>query len=89
MFLFLFALICHILKMANEHGVTLIPVYISTLPRVKAEYLLQGRLVPKWHLLNIAEAVFQLWHQPEVDLLASSCTNQCQHNYTFENLLPV
>ena len=32
-----------------------------------------------WHLLpHIAHAVFHLWGQPKVDLLASSCTSQCQ-----------
>ena len=50
---------------------------------VEANYLFQGKLVPGLHLLPcIAQAAFQLWGQPEVDLLPSYCTNQCQP-YTF------
>ena len=38
---------------------------------------LLGSLVPKWHLLpHIARAEFHLWGQLDMDLLASSCTNQ-------------
>ena len=49
-----------------------------------------GSLVPEWHLLLfIAQATFQLWGQPEVDLLTSSYTNQHQHYYTLENPLPL
>ena len=32
---------------------------------------------------------FQLSSEPEVDLFASLCTNQCQHYSTLENLLPL
>ena len=43
-----------------------------------ANYLLWKRLVEEWHLLPcIAQAAFQLWGHPEVNLLPSSHTNQC------------
>ena len=32
---------------------------------------------------------FSLWGLPEVDLLASSCSTQCQHYFTLETPLPV
>ena len=88
--LFLSWLAYHILNLANKHGITLIPIHTPIHLNVKANYLSQGRLVPEWHLLpQIAQEAFKLWGQPEVDLLASSCTNQCQHYYTFENPLPL
>ena len=34
---------------------------------MEADYLLQGRFVPEWHLYCIAEAVFHLWGEVEVD----------------------
>ena len=48
-----------------------------------------GWLLLQWHLLpHIDQAAFCIWVLPEVDLLVSSCTIQCQHYYTFENSLP-
>ena len=48
-----------------------------------------GGLIPAWHLLShIVSTVFCFWGPPEVDLLASSYTNQCQHYYTLENPSP-
>ena len=32
---------------------------------------------------------FSLWGLPDVDLLASSCSTQCQHYYTLESPLPL
>ena len=40
-------------------------------------------------LPQMTQAAFQLWDLPEVDLLASSCTTQYQHYYTFETPLPL
>ena len=52
--------------------------------------LSQRRLVPEWHLFpDIAEAACQWCNELEVDLLASSHTNQCQHYYILENPLPL
>ena len=87
--LFLFTLACHILNLANKHAITLIPAYVPTHLSVKADYLLQGKLIPNWHLLlHIAQAALQHCSQIEVDLLASSRTNQCQLYYTLERPLP-
>ena len=64
------------MNLVEKHGITLHPVYIPTHFNVEADYLLQGWLVPKWHLLPcIGKAVFHLWGQPEVDLLALSHNN--------------
>ena len=50
----------------------------------------QGQLVPGGHLPPcIAQATFHLWVQVDVDLLTSSCTNQCQCYYTIESPLPL
>ena len=85
---FLYREACHILNLDNKHGITLIPVYIPTLLSMDANYLTWGRLVPGWHLLpHSAEVAFQLKVNWEVDLLASSCTNGCQHYYLLENQL--
>ena len=86
---FLSRLACQILSLTNKHAVTLIPAYIPTHLNVKADYLSQGCILPEWHLLpQVAQAAYQLWHLPEVDLLASSLTTQCQHYYTLEPPLP-
>ena len=83
-------LACHILNLANKYDSTLIPAYIPTDLNVEAVYLSQERLFSEWHLLpHLALAVFQLWGQPEVDLLLYSHTNQCWHYYTLENPLPL
>ena len=76
----------HILNLADKHGVTLIPAYIPFHVNVAADYLSQERLFAVWYLLpHIGNTVFQLWHQPKVDLLASSFINQCQNYYTFDH----
>ena len=76
---FLSSLACHILNLANKHGITFILAYISTHLNVEADYLFQDQLVPKVHLLpHTAQAVFCLWDLQEVDLLSSSCTNKCR-----------
>ena len=47
-------------------------------------------MFPEWHLLpQIAQAAFYLWGLPEVDLLTSSCSIQCQHYFTLETPLPL
>ena len=75
---------CHYL-LVYVNGITLIPVYIPTHLNVEADYLLQGWLVPEWHLLlHRAQAGFKLWGQAELELLASSHTNQYYHYYTLE-----
>ena len=42
----------------------------------------------EWHLFSQV-AAFHLWGLPEVDLLASSHSTQCQHYYTLEYPLPL
>ena len=57
---------------------------------MEPDYLSWGRLDPEWHLLpHIGHAVFHCLDQQEVDLLASSPTNKCQHYYTLENPIPL
>ena len=74
------------LNLSDMHDINLIPVYLPTHLNVEADYLSWRRVVLEWHLLpSRAQATFQLLGQPEVDLLASSCSHQCQHYYTFEN----
>ena len=85
---FLSRLACQILSLTDKHSITLIPAYSPTHPNVQANYLSQGQLLLEWHFLpHIAQVAFQLWGLPEVDLLASSLTSQCQHYYTLEMLL--
>ena len=49
-------------------------IHIQTYLSVEAIFL-HGTLVPEWHLLFcIAEVIFQLLDQPEIDLLVSSHT---------------
>ena len=87
---FLSRLACQILSLTNKHGITLLPAYIPTHLNVEADFLFWDRLLPEWHLLpQVAQAVFHLWGLPEVDLLASSCSTQCQHYFTLETPLPV
>ena len=80
---FLYRLVCHILNLADKHGITLIPGYISTHLNVEAKYLV-GK-VSEWCILpNIAQLAFHLWDPLEVYLLLSSCINQWQLYYTLE-----
>ena len=86
---FLSRLACQILSMTNKHGITLIPAYIPTHPNVEADYLSWDQMLPEWHLLpQVAQTAFHLWDLPEVDLLESSHSTQCQHYYILESLLP-
>ena len=86
---FLSRLACWILSLTDKHGITLIPAYIPTHLNVGANYLSQDQMLLEWHLLpQVAQAAFHLWGLSEVDLLASSCSTQCQHYYTLESPLP-
>ena len=40
------------LNVADKHGITVIPVYISTHHSVEADYILFGNLIPEWNLLS-------------------------------------
>ena len=88
---FLSRLACQILSLTNKHGITLIPAYIPTHLNVEAGYLPEDQLLPEWHLLPWVahHAAFCLWGLPEVDLLASSHSTQCQHYFTLETPLPL
>ena len=87
---FLSRLACQILSLTDKHGITLIPAYILTKLNVETDYLSQGWMLPEWHLLpQVAQAAFHLWGLPEVDLVASSHTTECQDYYTLEFLLPL
>ena len=81
---------CWILSMINEDGITLIPAYIPTHLNEEADYLSTDQMFPEWHLLpQVAQAAFHFWGLPEMDLLASSHSTQCQHYYTMESPIPV
>ena len=85
---FLSRLVCRILHLTDKHSITLIPAYILTHLNVEANYLSWGQLLLEWHLLpQIAQVAFHLWGLPEVALLASSHTTQCQHYCTLETPL--
>ena len=85
---FLSRLACWILSLTDKHGITLLPAYIPTHLNVEADYLSQDQLLLEWHLLpQVAEVAFCLWGLPEVDLVASSHSIQCQHYFTLETLL--
>ena len=87
---FLSRLACWILSLTDKHGITLLPAYIPTHFNVEADFLSRDRLLPEWHLLpQVAQAAFPLWGLPEVDLLASSHSTQCQHYFTLETPLPL
>ena len=87
---FLSILAFQILSLTGKYGITLIPAYIPTHLGMEADYLLQDWLLPEWHLLSqVAQTAFHLWGIPDMDLLASSHSTQCQHYYTFESPLPL
>ena len=87
---FLSRLACQILSLTDKHGITLLPAYIPTHLNVEADYLSWDWLLSEWHLLpQVAQTAFPLWGLPEVDLLASSCSAQCQHYFTLETPLPL
>ena len=84
---FLSRLACQILSLTDKHGITFIPAYIPTHLNVEADYLSWDQLFPEWHLLP--QVAFCLWGLPEIDLLASSHSTQCQHYFTLETPLPL
>ena len=87
---FLSRLACWILSLTDKHGITLLPAYTPTHLNVEADFLSQDQLFPEWYLLpQVAQAAFHLWGLPEVDLLASSHSTQCQHYFTLETPLPL
>ena len=87
---FLSRLACQIQSLTDKHGITLIPAYIPTHLNVEVDYLSQDQLLPEWHLVpQVAHVAFCLWGLPEVDLLASSHSTQCQYYYTLETPLPL
>ena len=87
---FLSRLACWISSLTDKHGITLLPAYIPTHLNVEADFLSQNLLLPEWHLLpQVAQAAFHLWGLPEVDLLVSSHSTQCQHYFTLETPLPL
>ena len=87
---FLSRLACWILSLTDKHGITLIPAYIPTHLNVEADYLSQDCLLPEWYLLpQVVQAAFHLWGLPEVHLMASSHSIQCQHYFTLESPLPL
>ena len=87
---FLSRLAYRILSLTNKHGIPPLPAYIPTHFNVEADFLSWDQLLPEWHLLpQVAQAAFHLWGLPEVDLLASSHSTQCQHYFTLEPPLPL
>ena len=87
---FLSRLACWILSLTDEHGIMVLPAYIPTHLNVEADFLSWDGLPLEWHLLpEVAQAAFHLWGIPEVNLLASSSSTQCQHYFTLETPLPV
>ena len=88
--LFLSRLVCHILNLADMYGITPVTEYIPANLNAEANRLSYGRLIPEWDVPpHAAQAHFQLWGLLEVDLFASSHTNQCQHYYTLQNAIPL
>ena len=82
---FLSRLACQILSLTDKQG---IPAYIPTHLNVEANYLSWDQMLLEWHLLpQVAQAAFHLWGLPEVDLLVSSHSTQCQQYYTLESTL--
>ena len=87
---FLSRLACWILSLTDKHGIAVIPAYIPTHLNVEADYLFWDWLLLQWHLLpQLGQAAFCLWGLPELDLLASSHSTQCQHYFTSETPLTV
>ena len=87
---FLSMLACWILSLTNKHGITLPQAYIPTHLNAGADYLSQDQLLLEWHLLpQVAQVAFCLWGLPEVGLLVSSHSTQCQHYFTLEIPLPL
>ena len=83
-------LACQILSLTDKHGITLLPAYIPTHLNVEADYLSRDQFLLEWHLLpQVAKEAFCLLSLPQVDLLASSHSTQCQHYFTLETALPL
>ena len=87
---FLSRLACWVPSLTNKNGITLIPAYIPTYLNAEDDYLFWDQMLLEWHLLpQVARVAFHLWVLPEVDLLASSHSTQCQHYYIFKFPLPL
>ena len=80
---FLSRLACQILSLTDKHDITLIPTHHN----VEVNYLSWDWVFLEW--LFLPQVAFHLWGLPEVDLLASFHSTQCQHYYSLESPLPL
>ena len=84
---FLSRLACWILNLTNKHGITLILAYIPTHLNVEAVlWLVASRVAPS---PSSSSCSFSPLGPPEMDLLTSSHSTQCQHYFTLETPLPL
>ena len=74
---FLFSLAWHILNLTDKYGITLVPACIPTHFNVEdIMWKVGSRVVPLFLHSSVSVSILG---QPEVHLLVSLCTRQCQH----------
>ena len=78
-----------ILSLTDKHGITLIPAHIPTCLKVEVDCPRIRCFQSGIFSLRWLRQLFHLWGLPEVELLASFLSTQCQHYYTLETPLPL
>lgn len=74
--------VVELLLLLYEHRITVVPVYVRSLHHLQADYLSRRKVIPDWHLDQVlAQKLFLMCGQPQLDLMASSQSSQLQMYY--------
>ena len=67
----------------HEQNTKVIPVYIRSAQHLHADLVSRKKILPDWHLSrNIAQKLFLMLGQPQVDLMATSVSYQVNNFYS-------
>jgi hypothetical protein len=74
--------VVELLLLLYEHQITVVPVYVRSVHHLQADYLSRRKVIPDWHLDQVlAQKLFLMCGQPQVDLMASSQSSQLPMYY--------
>ena len=67
----------------HRNNTLVIPVYIKSAQHLHADLISRNKVLPDWHLnKTVARKLFNMLGQPEVDLMATSRSNQVPQYYS-------
>ena len=75
--------VVNLLFLLHEYRITIVPVYVRSLHHLQADYLSRRKIIPDWHLAPaLAQKLFLMCGQPQIDLMATSRSGQLPMYYT-------